>query len=151
LLAHNAIWGEVSCSILLIVFLSSRNLKNHKLSGPISPDLGKLEHLRVLYVFPGLSYFYWKLSGVYCISGMLLLSCFFFNMNDLLQSSIQQQLLWNNSFRVGKLHRVAGNVGAAISSNKNFLVITQHCGVFLSYRIILLPFCWLNWNYDQSA
>ncbi|KAJ6347674.1 hypothetical protein OIU76_004203 [Salix suchowensis] len=71
-------WRGVTCDLKTkrVIYLS---LKNHKLSGPISPDLGKLEHLRVL--------------------------------------SIQQQLLWNNSFRVGKLHRVAGNVSASISSN----------------------------------
>jgi hypothetical protein len=71
LLVQNAIWSAFN--ILLIVYpLSSRSLKNHKLSGPISPDLGKLAHLKILYVFSGIFYFYWKLSVVFCIKGMVL-------------------------------------------------------------------------------
>ncbi|CAK7355937.1 unnamed protein product, partial [Dovyalis caffra] len=40
-------WRGVTCDLKTkrVIYLS---LKNHKLSGPISPDLGKLEHLRIL-------------------------------------------------------------------------------------------------------
>eukprot|EP00258_Populus_trichocarpa_P002930 XP_002303477.3 LRR receptor-like serine/threonine-protein kinase FEI 1 [Populus trichocarpa] len=43
-------WRGVTCDqkTKRVIYL---NLKNHKLSGPISPDLGKLEHLRVLALY----------------------------------------------------------------------------------------------------
>ncbi|KAF9685635.1 hypothetical protein SADUNF_Sadunf03G0075000 [Salix dunnii] len=43
-------WRGVTCDLKTkrVIYLS---LKNHKLSGPISPDLGKLEHLRVLALY----------------------------------------------------------------------------------------------------
>ncbi|KAJ7003777.1 LRR receptor-like serine/threonine-protein kinase FEI 1 [Populus alba] len=43
-------WRGVTCDqkTKRVIYLS---LKNHKLSGPISPELGKLEHLRVLALY----------------------------------------------------------------------------------------------------
>lgn len=56
----------ISCCILV-----SRSLTNHKLSGPISADLGKLDQLKFLYVIKGLSccfgsWYFFAVFKVYC-------------------------------------------------------------------------------------